>query len=508
MSIDHALPASVGVNPESLLNIVNVLDKCCCHSVMFLRHDKIIGQGWWKPYNQNYPHVLFSLSKTFLSTAVCFAVQEGLLSFDDYVVKYFPEYFPSPPCENMQKVQIKHLLMMSYGRKVELDPDYYYLKDWLEENLHPYLYSEPGTQFSYDNRCPFIISVILQKVTGKTTLDYLEPRLFEPLGIEKPFWEEKNGYNIGRGGLNLKTEDIAKFGLFLLHKGNHNGKQLLRANLVEEMTSHQIDTVDYPIDRRPNYNAGYGYFVWMCVPEASYRCDGMCGQYLFVMPKQDMIVVTTAGTLTEAETMMKALFDNLVDKLDDSAVLSNTELLNKNQKLLDSKLNSLSVPFLKSSYHVGPNFCNNVSNYSGVVYDVCQNRPNIVRISFFFGEKSDILKIWALGNSAEPSKNPPKEPVLLTLNVGHDEWLENDTNFEVDNFHAHSTILFSNVACSSKWLSENEYAVKLVYTQTPYSDTLRIKFVQNGIIGEYSCCPCMKNRGTSFQIMGINVNSK
>lgn len=158
MELKQVLPASVGVNPESLLNVLNVLDKCNCHSVMFIRHDKIIGQGWWKPYDPKYAHVLFSLSKSLLATAACFAVQEGLISFDDRLIKFFPEYYPSPPCENMQKVTLRHLLMMAYGRKVELDPDFYYREDWLEENLHLYLYAEPGTEFSYDNRCAFLVS--------------------------------------------------------------------------------------------------------------------------------------------------------------------------------------------------------------------------------------------------------------------------------------------------------------------------------------------------------------
>lgn len=505
MNIDHDLPSNVGVDPKSLINIIKELDKCFCHSIMILRHDKIICEGWWKPYNQNYPHVLFSLSKTFLATAVCFAVQENLISFDDFVIKFFPEYFPSLPCENMQKVQIKHLLTMSYGRNVELDPDFYYRKDWLEENLHPYLYNEPGTKFCYDNRCPYIISVILQKVTGMTALDYLDSRLFKHLGIEKPFWEEKNGYNIGRSGLNLKTEDVAKFGLFLLHKGNYKGKQLLNSYLVEKMTSHQIQTYD---ENRPNYGAGYGYFVWMCQVEGAYRGSGIGSQLLINMPKQDMTVVVTAGFLDGAETILKVIFDNLIGKLDNSSVLSNIELLNENQKLLDSKLNGLSIPFISSKYHIGSGLSDlgDSLNYSDVIYDICQNRPNIVRMSIVFGEKSDVLKLWVLGNSAEPSENPPKTPVLLILNVGHDEWLENETNFEISNFHAHSTIFFSDVACSSKWLSKNEYAVKFVYTQTPYTDTLRIKFGKDWINGEYICFPCMKNRGESFQIMGVQSN--
>ena len=89
MKPNHSFPSDVGVNPESILNIVNILDKCDCHSFMILRNDTIISQGWWKPYNPNYTHCLFSLSKSFISTAICFAVQEHLITFDDYIIKYF-----------------------------------------------------------------------------------------------------------------------------------------------------------------------------------------------------------------------------------------------------------------------------------------------------------------------------------------------------------------------------------------------------------------------------------
>lgn len=403
----QALPASVGVNPESLLNIINVFDKCSCHSVMFIRHDKIIGQGWWKPYDPKYAHVLFSLLKSLLATAACFAVQEGLISLDDHITKFFPEYFPSLPCENMQKVQLRHLLMMSYGRNINLDPDFYYREDWLEENLHLYLYDPPGTTFNYDNRCAFLVSAILQKVTGQNTLEYLQPRLFDPLGIEKPFWEEKNGYNIGRSGLNLKTEDVAKFGLFLIHHGSYNGQQLLKAELVDEMTTYKIQSSYGPAGKNPNYSSGYGYFCWMCPVEGAYRCDGSGGQYLIVMPKQDMIVVITAGqSLKEGEVMMDALFTNLVGKLDDSSVLSNTEQVSKFQKLLDEKMSSLMIPFVNSSFKIGEKLADlgENLNYSDVVYHLCDNRPNIVKLSFVFGEKNDVLKLWVLGNKAEPHK--------------------------------------------------------------------------------------------------------
>ncbi|KAK8834647.1 hypothetical protein M9Y10_036427 [Tritrichomonas musculus] len=503
-TLNYTLPSNVGVNPESILNIVNILDECDCHSFMILRHNKIISQGWWKPYNPNYSHSLFSLSKSFVSTAICFAVQENLITFDDYIINFFPEYFPLPPSENMKKVQIKHLLMMSYGRPASLDPDFYYRKDWLEENLHVYLYHEPGTKFLYDNRCSYILSALLQKVTGKTVFEYLQPRLFKPLEIENIFWEEKNGYNMGRGGLNLKTVDLAKFGLFLKNKGQFNGKQLLRGDLVDEMTKYHIKTSDSNFTRSsaPDFMQGYGYFFWMC-QNGGYRADGACSQFLVVMPKEDIVVAITAGTTTKGQVILQSLWDNLVDKLDEKSCISNEkEKVLQNQKILDDKLNSLNIRFLSSTVNFNSI---DYQKFSGKIYKICQNGANVVKLSVVFGDVFDTLNLWALGNSKEPSDNSPKEAILLSLRVGHDEWVENDTKFETDNFHSHSTILFSDVACSSKWMSETEYAVKLVYTRTPYTDMIKINFLDNAIDGEYICYPVMANRGKSFQIMGVEI---
>lgn len=493
MEFSHDLPISNGINPQALLNIVNTLDKCNCHSIMFLKNGKIICEGWWKPYNPNYNHVLFSLSKSFVATAISFAIQENLITFEDHITKFFPDYFPCLPCEYMQRVRIKHLLSMTYGTtKKTTEIDFYLLNDWLAENLHIYLEKEPGTEFNYDNRCSFLCSVIIQKVTGLTVFDYLNERLFKPLGIEKIWWESKNGFNMGRGGLNMKTIDLAKFGIFLLHKGQWNNQQLLRPDLIDEMTRCHTgtSTINFTRTKAPDYMKGYGYFFWMCQPDMSFRGDGACCQYLVVMPKQNMVIALTAGSMAKGQVMLNSLWDNLVYNIPnpdmDSSII---------QKQLDEKLNSLKIPFYKESTQPYRNFPSNYSKYNGKIYDLCPNKLSISKVSFEFGDNEDIIKLFESDNK------------VIILHVGHDKWIENETNSETENFHAHTTIIFNNIACSSRWIDEDNYAMKFVYTRTPYADTMTLKFTNKGIVGDYTCFPVMPHRGNNYPIMGI-MNEK
>ncbi|OHT11391.1 beta-lactamase [Tritrichomonas foetus] len=494
MILKRVNPIDVGVNPNAILNIVNTLDKCNCHSLMILRHDKVICEGWWKPYKKDYNHVLFSLSKSFVATAICFAVQEGLLSFDDFVVNFFKDQFPYRPCENMEKVQIKHLLMMGYGHNVNQEPDWYLRENWLDENLKIYLEEEPGTKFHYDNRCPFLCSVILQRVTGLTVLDYLKPRLFEPLGIEGAWWESKNGINIGRGGLNLKTEDIGKFGLFLLHKGKINGKQLLKEEFIDQMTSFKLPTKGSGFTSKPviDWLSGYGYFFWMCSQEGAFRADGACCQFSVVMPKQDIVVAITAGTSSAGQIILQSLWDNLTQNLD-----LNIENQNQNesqnegefedkQNVLMSRLNSLHIPYPPGNYDFSY-----LSNYSGNVYLICENKMNITKLSIDFNDKFDTIRLWI------------KEE-MIEVKAGHGEWIETDTKFHPEDFIAHTTFFFSNVGCSSAF-DNNEYIIKFAFTRTPYCDTLKLKFDDKVILGEYICNPVMQHRGNRFQIMGSKI---
>jgi CubicO group peptidase (beta-lactamase class C family) len=189
---------------------------------MLLRHGYVISEGWWAPYSAEKPHSLFSLSKSFTSTAIGLAVEEDLLTVDDFVISYFPEDTPKEVSENLAKLRIKHLLSMSTGHDVDTT-EHVVTKEngnWVQGFLELPIEHEPGTFFVYNTGATYILSAIIQKITGKTLIEYLAPQLFEPLGIEGASWEScPRGINIGGFGLSIKTEDIAKLGQLYLQKG-------------------------------------------------------------------------------------------------------------------------------------------------------------------------------------------------------------------------------------------------------------------------------------------------
>ncbi|MCL6458167.1 MAG: beta-lactamase family protein, partial [Gorillibacterium sp.] len=169
------------------------------HSVMVVRHGHVLAEGWWAPYQAGRPHLLFSLSKSFTSTAIGLAIAEGLLSLDDTVLSFFPEEAPAEIPANLATMQIRHLLMMGTGQaKDTMDalkqhPDVSWVKSFLQ---CPVEY-EPGTHFTYNSGATYMLSAILSKVTGASLLEYLEPRLFKPLGILNPTWEScPRGINV------------------------------------------------------------------------------------------------------------------------------------------------------------------------------------------------------------------------------------------------------------------------------------------------------------------------
>ena len=225
-----ARPRAQGVSSSGLLAFVEAADKTIdsMNSFMLVRHGHVVAEGWWSPYDAESPHSLYSLSKSFTSTAVGLAIAEGKLSLDDEVLKFFPDDAPAEPSKNLKAMRVSDLLRMSTGHQTEppRTPDEPWTKTFLAQPV-PF---KPGTHFLYNTSATYMLSAIVQKATGKTVLDYLKPRLFEPLGIEHPTWETSpQGISAGGYGLSIRTEDIARFGQLYLQKGEWHGKQLVPA---------------------------------------------------------------------------------------------------------------------------------------------------------------------------------------------------------------------------------------------------------------------------------------
>jgi len=274
------------------------------HSVMIVKDGNVIYSRWQSKGEENTPHVLHSVSKTFTATAVGLAIAEGKMALTDKVVDYFPDKLPANVSKNLKAMTVRDLLTMSCGHDVEPSTRNAQ-QDWVTAFLaHPVVH-KPGKFYLYNSMGTYILSAIVQKVTGEKVVDYLNTRLFQPLRIDRPRWEESpQGINCGGWGLYLKTEDLAKMGLLLLQKGKWNGKQLIPAKWAAEMSKKQVESInpgtriEQAAERgmtkeTSDWMQGYGYQMWRCRP-GCYRADGARGQYIIVVPDKNAVIAITS----------------------------------------------------------------------------------------------------------------------------------------------------------------------------------------------------------------------
>ena len=272
------------------------------HSLMIVQNGKVVCEQWFGDNAPGKNHVMWSVSKTYTSMAVGFAVSEGLITVEDQVISFFPDDLPDEIPENLKALKIKDLLTMSVGH--DTDPTGSLPRGENQSGVtwekrffsHP-IPHKPGTKFVYNSLATYMLSAIVQKVTGEKMADYLKPRLFDPLGIEGAVWDANpQGVNVGGWGLHVKTEDMAKLGLLLLQKGNWNGKQILPESWVEEATTKKIlqnPDVD-PATNESDWVQGYCYQMWRCRNDA-FRADGMAGQFIIVLPNENAVIAITAN---------------------------------------------------------------------------------------------------------------------------------------------------------------------------------------------------------------------
>ena len=282
-------------------------DSLDIHSVMIVKDGSVIFSRWQSEGVDSVPHVLHSVSKTFTATAVGLAIADGKMALTDKIVDYFPDKLPAEVSDNLKAMTVRDLLTMSCGH--DDDPSGTIRSagdDWVTAFLSYPVKHKPGTFYCYNSLGTYVLSAIVQQVTSEKVLDYLTPRLFEPLHIEKPRWEESpQGINCGGWGLYLKTEDLAKMGQLLLQEGEWNGQQLIPAEWVSEMSKKQVESVN-PGTRLEDAEAkgmtletsdwmqGYGYQMWRCRP-GCFRADGARGQYIIVVPDKNAVIAVTSN---------------------------------------------------------------------------------------------------------------------------------------------------------------------------------------------------------------------
>lgn len=270
--------------------------------VKVTQNDNLIAQ--WHSEGECRRNV-YSVTKSFTSCAVGFALQEGILSLDEKLVDAFQKDLPKTVPDNLKKATVRDLLTMHLGQEEPAlmgdQRPLYEEDDWVKLSLSfPFTY-EPGTHFLYNNVGPYLAGVLVQRRSGCDLVSYLTPRLFSHLGIKRPTWEsDPLGNSFGSGGLFLTLSELHKFGLFYLNKGKWEGKQLLSPEWVEESTRQYAD-------------APYAYLFWRGKYN-SYRADGKYSQYSIVFPDQ-AAVVSLVSECRKGEELMDAIYGEICPQL-------------------------------------------------------------------------------------------------------------------------------------------------------------------------------------------------
>ncbi len=462
--LTRSTPEAEGVASAGILAFIEALakNKHEMHSFILARHGRVIAEGWWAPYAAKLPHTMYSMSKSFTSTAIGLVAAENKLTVDDTVVSFFPKDLPEKVSENLAALRIKDLLTMSVGSEMEPTHAMVEEQNWVRSFLAHSITHRPGSVFMYNSAATYMCSAIVNEVTGQTVLDYLIPRLFEPLEIEEPTWETcPRGINTGGWGLSIQTEGLAKFGQLLLQKGQWKGKEIIPAEWIDEATKFHIQQPDPAKPSRPkeknDWLQGYGYQFWRCTHKG-FRGDGAFGQYTIVLPEQDAVLAMTSES-SNMQGQLDLVWEHLLPAMKPAPLPANAAVQTRLKQTLSSLALALpeGKPTSPAAARVsGKNFRieTNTLGLDGVSFDF---QKDACVVTFRAGQDEHPVtcgvEAWALGETDLPG-TPPRLISGGAPPPGTDH----------------------PVAAMGRWKDDRTFEMTWRYYETPHHDTVTCQF--------------------------------
>ena len=321
-----AAPENLGIKSAYIENAVNGLInradyKTRLDGFLVMCKGRLIYERYFGEFDENSLHMLYSISKSFTCAAVGMLYDEGRIRLNDKAISFFKDIsFSNLLCEKdkafRDSITIRNLLTMSSGHHKTIDA--MNMKETFEDTVKAYFdecpyYYEPGKDFFYDDGNIYILSAIIQKITGQSTFDFLYGRLFKKLDI-KCKWEDRFGVSLGYSGLYVRPIDLIKFGKLLLNKGTWNGERILSEAWVNEAVSFQINNEAGEPDENSDWKHGYGYLIWRNKLADTFRCDGAFGQLIYIIPEKEIIIAVTEES-DGLQSILDVLYDNLIYKI-------------------------------------------------------------------------------------------------------------------------------------------------------------------------------------------------
>ncbi len=459
--LPRSAPEAQGVSSAAIAQFVNSLESHidAPHSIMVVRHGHVIAEGWWAPYAADAPHVFFSLSKSFTSTAVGLAIAEGKLSLDDRIIDLFPSEAPASPSSNLQQMRIRSLLSMNTGHH---DDDLAKF-EWMPADsdrtlvgsfLNLPVAHKPGTHFLYNTPASYVLAAAVQKVTGEGLVDYLMPRLFTPLNIARPHWDQsRDGVALGGFGMRATTEDIAKFGQLYLQQGEWQGRRLIPADYVHAATSKQTSNGSNPDS---DWDQGYGFQFWRN-KTSGFRGDGLFGQFCIVLPEHDAVIAMTSGTL-DMGGVMNQIWEHLLPTFGPLPLPEKSTAA----EALRSRLAGLQMARPR-----GVMFSTRTNSITSQRFTLTPNTVEFDAVTLQLGADSSQLIVEQKGTRH-------------TLSLGFNQWEDFDTGaFNlIDGVPMpHAT---QRAGGSGAWTDDSTYLARVVLPETPYVFDLKFVFLNDG----------------------------
>ncbi|VUC22706.1 unnamed protein product [Clonostachys rosea] len=458
--LKRALPEDVGVR---LSKIEAFLDDAKSkgvelHSFMVYRQQSVIAEGWWWPYQRDIPHMLHSATKSFLAVAVGIAIHENYFGLHDKVVSFFPDYvLPDGEYgERARNMTVEHLLTQTSGHGVgQSGGEWRSIEgSWVDKFFNTQFDHEPGSEFVYSSATSFMLSAIVTKTTGVPVRDFLEPRLFRPLGIKLLNWDDgPEGVNPGGNGISCLSEDFLKLGILHLQKGMWEGKQILPKEYVEAST----------ISQRGN---PYGYH-WWTLPDGAYQARGMFGQYVTVLPNHDAVVMVTGGVPQGALALKE-----LISQHFPSMFLPSTGITSEGNSVnsLQSRLDHLHlIPYVESR------------PASDLIHVVSKERYAAKRPN----EDGVISFTLDFPNASSPCIfHLHDHRGFHKVHVGLDGWQEGATSLSGAKLHHGYEFAQLSVVSRGRWTSEDTFEMTLQFNETAFRDVITVTFLDGGRVAK------------------------
>lgn len=464
-------PEEAGVSSAVLSEFMDAIEKnnWNIHSFMVIRHGKVAAECFRAPFTPERPHAMYSVSKTFTGTAVGIAVTEGLISLEDKVRDFFPALLDGVKDEKLDQMTVSHLLSMTAGKDVSLLSDKS-KGHWAEVFFKSRWYNAPGKQFKYISENMYILCAILKQVTGMSVRDYLQPRLFAPLGINYPFWEtDENGIEAGGWGLYATTEDVAKLMLLYQNGGVFNGRRILSEEFAYEATHKHTETAE--ANSSPDSQVGYCYGMWRDQGAKGYRADGMFSQFGIVFEEYDAILSMTSGIPMEGNArdflwnFFPRAFDDHIKPTDEAVVLAD-RLKNATLEVPEEpSVSPLSADIEGRTIHFRKKIFLNLIGFPmsmlplAVTYMLTDKSGNIDDVVFRFGDKTVQLS-WSEGKERNTVK------AGLDGRYCYGEMTLGNINYKV--------------CCTARWLSETELYISVRPIETIGKRMLEFRFRPGG----------------------------